>query len=132
MLPADKFYEWSEPNKSLAATGDDPSCVTLGGEEANFLKHVHNCTDQDDSVIQPLKELSTKWGLHSNEWQEKDGLVLYRGKLYVPHDSQLRLDIVKAHHDYPVAGHPGRWKTTELVAHNFWWLRMGHYVVADY
>src|SRR5882724_10955955 len=115
MLPAERFDELSElnkvvsaePSKSLAATGDDPSHVMLKGEETNFLKCICNCANRDDSVVQALKELGTKWGLHSNGWQEKDGLVLYRGKIYVPHDSQLRLDIVKAHHNYPVAGHPG-------------------------
>src|SRR5882724_13694478 len=48
-----------------------------------------------------------------------------------PRDSQIQLDIVKAHHDCPVVGHPGRWKMTELVARNFWWPQMGHYM-ADY
>ena len=38
---------------------------------------------------------------------------------------------MKTHHDYLIAGHPGQWKTMELVAHNFWWPRMGHYM-ADY
>ena len=38
---------------------------------------------------------------------------------------------MKAHHDYLIAGHPGQWKIAKLVSHNFWWLRMGHYVV-DY
>src|SRR5882672_3229767 len=58
----------------------------------------------------------------------KNGLVLYRGKIYVSHDNQLRLDIVKAHHNYPLGGHPRQWKMTELVTHNFWWQRMGCYV----
>jgi len=31
--------------------------------------------------------------------REKDGLILYRGKIFVSNDGQLRLDIVKAHHD---------------------------------
>src|SRR5882724_4988528 len=101
MLPAERFDKSSKPNKvvsaepseSLAATGDDPSHVTLKGEEENFLEHIHDCADRDDSVVQALKELSTKQGLCSNEWQENDGLVLYRGKVYVPRDSQLRLDI---------------------------------------
>jgi len=43
----------------------------------------------------------------------------------------MRLDIVKAHHDYLIVGHPGQWKTTELATHKFWWPRMGCYV-ADY
>ena len=38
---------------------------------------------------------------------------------------------MKAHHNYPIAGHPGWWKMAEIVACNFWWTRMGHYV-ADY
>src|SRR5882672_3043372 len=78
-----------------------------------------------------MKELSTKHGQHSNEWQEKNSLVLYRGKIYFPHDSQLRLSIMKAHHNYPVPSHTGQWKTTKLVTFNFWWQRMGHYM-ADY
>src|SRR5882672_8426695 len=131
MLPAERFDKSSEPNESVAMTGDDPTHVTLEGEEGGFLEHVRDCADRDDSVVRALKELGTKRGLWSNEWQERDGLVLYRGKIYVPRDSQLRLDIVKAHHYYPVAGHPGQWKTPELVARNFWWPRMGRYI-ADY
>src|SRR5882724_3046456 len=127
MLPAEKFDESSKLNKvisaelskSLAATGDDPSHVMLKGKETNFLKWVCDCADRDDSVVRALKELGTERGLRSNEWQEKDGLVLYRGKIYVPHDSQLRLNIVKAHHNHPVVGHPGRWKMTELITRNF-------------
>ena len=65
------------------------------------------------------------WG---NEWEERDGLVLFRGKVYVPLDAQLRHDIVEAHHDTLVTVHSGQWKTTELVAWNYWWLGMGHYI----
>jgi len=53
MLPAKRFDESSEPNKvvsaelseSLAATRDDPSHVTLKGEEKNFFECVHDCAD---------------------------------------------------------------------------------------
>ena len=66
------------------------------------------------------------WG---NEWEEWDSLVLFRGKVYIPLDAQLRHDIVKAHHDTQVTGHSGWWKTTELVARNYWWPGMGHYIM---
>ena len=36
-----------------------------------------------------------------------DSLVLFTGRVYVPLDAQLRHDIVEAHHDTPVTGHPG-------------------------
>jgi hypothetical protein len=42
------------------------------------------------------------------EWEEEDGLVYFRGKLYIPPDVALRQDIVKSCHDAPTAGHPGQ------------------------
>ena len=43
-------------------------------------------------------------------------------------DAYLWHDIVEAHHDNPVTGHLGQWKTTELVACNYWWPGMGCYI----
>src|SRR5258708_36624122 len=42
---------------------------------------------------------------------------MYRGCVYVPKDPQLHHDIVHAHHDSMMTGHPGWWKTLELVSH---------------
>ena len=85
------------------------------------MDQVHGCTDQDELVVCALKELGSGMDLRGNEWEEWDGLVLFRGRVYVPLDAQLRHNIVEAHHDTPVTGHSGRWKTTELVARNYWW-----------
>src|SRR5882724_7596943 len=32
-------------------------------------------------------------------------------------------------HDSPITSHSGQWKTTNLVAFNFWLLGIGHYIV---
>jgi len=47
--------------------------------------------------------------------------VLKKGKVYVPKDEELRAEIIWWHHDVPVAGRGGRWKTVELVTRNYWW-----------
>ena len=47
--------------------------------------------------------------------------MLKEGKIYVPKDEELRVEIIRLHHDVPVAGHGGRWKTVELVTRNYWW-----------
>ena len=31
------------------------------------------------------------------------------------------MEIIKLHHDSPVAEHPGQWKTLELISRNYWW-----------
>jgi len=41
--------------------------------------------------------------------------VLKEGKVYIP-----RMEIIQLHHDILIAGHKGKWKTTELVTKNYW------------
>ena len=59
-------------------------------------------------------------------------MILKKEKIYVPKDEKLRGEIIWLHHDILVAGHRGRWKTTELVMSNYLWLGfmrdMGRYV----
>ena len=49
------------------------------------------------------------------------GLVLRYSAIYVPDDVQLKLDLLKQHHDSILSGHFGRSKTTELLSRSFWW-----------
>ena len=56
--------------------------------------------------MKALKELGTSGNLRGEEWAEENGLIFYCGKVYVPLDSNLWYDIVKAHHDASFTGHP--------------------------
>ena len=38
----------------------------------------------------------------------EDDLVLKEGKVYVPKDEELRVEIIQLYHDMPAAGHGGR------------------------
>ena len=62
------------------------------------------------------------------EWNLEDGLILYRGHIYVPKDNDLRRDIVQSYHNHIATGHPGRWKTYELVSREFWWPGLSQFV----
>ena len=132
MLPAEQFAPepLGTPNEHLAAEEIDtePSCVHIETEGSDIMDRVCSCSDRDESVMHALKELGLGANLWGDEWEEHEGLVLFRGKVYVPLDAQLRHDIVEAHHNTPVTGHSGRWKTTELVARNYWWPGMGRYI----
>src|SRR5260221_202387 len=66
--------------------------------------------------------------LRSNEWTRAEGVVLYRGRVYVPVDPRLRHDLVHAHHTATVTGHPRRWKMLELVLRNYWWPGLSRYI----
>jgi len=58
--------------------------------------------------------------LRDEEWEIEDGIVLKEGRIYVP-EGELRGEVIQLHHDTPIGGHGGRWKTTELVMRNYWW-----------
>jgi len=47
--------------------------------------------------------------------------MLKKGKVYVPKNEALRVEIIKLHHNTPIGGHGGQWKTVELVTRNFLW-----------
>jgi len=48
--------------------------------------------------------------LRDEEWREVDGVMYKEGKVYVPKDKKLRAEIVRLHHDMPIAGHGGSGK----------------------
>jgi len=66
-------------------------------------------------------------------WMAREGgLVLYWGKILHPQEQSAQASTLSnLTHNYPAARHPRWWKTTELIACNFWLTRMGCYVV-DY
>jgi len=59
--------------------------------------------------------------LRDKEWREVDGIMYKEGKVYVPKDKKLWAEIIRLHHNTPVGGYGGQWKTVELVTRNFWW-----------
>ena len=97
-----------------------------------LLKRIRECETKDAEVVKALeqvKQLGPKLlsrGLE--EWNVENDLLLFRGKVYVPHDNTLRKDLVQLHHDAPPAGHPGRAKTLELLSRNYWWPGMTKFV----
>src|SRR5258707_1035804 len=101
--------------------------VTLEGEEAVFMERIRQSDQYNDLVVKALKALDMG-ELRSDEWTRAEEVVLYRGRVYIPDDPQLRHDLVHAHHSTAVARHPRRWKTLELVSQNYWWPGLSRYV----
>ena len=46
--------------------------------------------------------------------------MLKEEKMYAPKNGELRAEITWLYYDILVAGHGGRWKTTELIMRNYW------------
>ena len=55
-----------------------------------------------------------------DEWIEKDGLLYYKNRLYIPQDESLQTKIAQGCHDLVVAGHFGQEKTIERVTRDLY------------
>ena len=92
--------------------------ITLEGSEKGFLERIKAAYKRRDRVV------SKALLVHDKEWTINDQIVNWKNRVYVPKDPKLREDIIRAHHDAAVAGHPGRYKTQELITRNYWWPRI--------
>lgn len=100
--------------------------------DLNLKERIQECTELDDEVQKAI-DVIKKTGPQAlnkglTEWNLEDGLVLYRGKVYVPKDQAIRREVVRSCHDPPIYGHPGRYKTLETVQRNYWWPGMSNFV----
>jgi len=78
-------------------------------EGVDILEKIKKSEAKDDEVIKVVEEIK-KAGvkmLRDKEWREEDGVMLKEGKVYVPKDKALRIEIIRLHHDTPMGGHEG-------------------------
>ncbi|QRW20471.1 Retrotransposable element Tf2 protein [Rhizoctonia solani] len=54
-------------------------------------------------------------------WELKEGLLWYQGKIFVPRDDTIRNLILESRHDALAAGHPGQTRTLELISRSYYW-----------
>ena len=54
--------------------------------------------------------------------------MLKERNVYVPKDKELRAEIIQSHHNIPIAGHGGKWKTIELVTRDIGQYVKGYYI----
>jgi len=79
----------------------------IEGLDEGIIKKIKEARDKNEEVIKVVEEMK-KAGvktLRDEEWQIEEGLVLKKGRVYVPKDEKLRVEIIWLHHDTPIAGH---------------------------
>jgi hypothetical protein len=97
--------------------------VVINGETA-LLDQIRK-SNKEVGVAEAIKKVKqlgpVKLQKGIEEWNTENGLLLHRGKIYIPKDKQLCNNIIQRYHNSLAAGHPGRHKTLELVTRNYWW-----------
>jgi hypothetical protein len=105
--------------------------VKLEGD-TEIKEKIKQSQEWDDEVIEAfdtIKENGSRSLLKGlQEWNLDNSLILFRDKIYVPKDNNLRREVVQSCHNPISMGHPGWYKTLEIVQRNFWWPGMSNFV----
>ncbi|VDC06330.1 unnamed protein product, partial [Peniophora sp. CBMAI 1063] len=92
------------------------TALDFAGEDEPTIRRIKDCTvEREESVELALLIKNPRWKEHA------DGLLTHDDRIYVLPNEALRADIIKAHHDSLAAGHPGHYKTEELITRTYWW-----------
>ena len=87
--------------------------------------------DTDDVVRSILTALRSDSDRHPAvtlaECTEREGRLYYQDRLYIPDSPNLKAALLRRCHDDPVAGHPGRARTYDILSREFYWPGMLRY-----
>ncbi|KAF8679652.1 hypothetical protein RHS04_04614 [Rhizoctonia solani] len=95
--------------------------------ERELQQRIESSLDQDESLEEILQFLQNESKAPPSikrafkDYQMEAGLLFYQGRIVVPDVGTLRTDLLQIFHDSPLAGHPGRQQTLELVSRNYYW-----------
>ena len=97
--------------------------VVVEGPETVLVEKIRRAWEKDKKVVRVVEEMKKTEvkALRGDEWEIEEDLVLKKGKVYIPKDEELRLEVIWLHHNILVVKHGGRWKIIELVMRNYWW-----------
>jgi hypothetical protein len=118
---------------SIGIEKDNTGVLVIPPDRICSVTEVHIATDADiiidaiKDILYDLKEpdlipLRKQYILHDHIFYDENG------KIYVPEDQAMCLDILKLYHDTPIAGHPGKEKTLEVIQRRYTWPGMSTFV----
>ena len=102
-------------NQTLLKTELFLSALDLEMPEDELLQQIKQRYGQRETVVKNALESKKE------DWLESDKIITWQNRIYVPKDRTLRSKIITLHHDPRLAGHPGRYKTLELITRTYWW-----------
>jgi hypothetical protein len=96
-------------------------------EACSIQEQLGKAMREDDfaqKIFKAVREGTSMKEITVAECSEQNGELFCRGKQYVPENPELQLRLIKEHHDTPLAGHPGRSKTFDLLSRRYYWKTM--------
>jgi len=99
---------------------DSSSLLTIIAVESEWINKVREMVESDSYFI----DLKQKWRTcqrNSKLYQEKSGLIYYKGRILISPNSPLTQLLISEHHDTPQGGYSGYEKTLQRLKRIVYW-----------
>jgi hypothetical protein len=97
--------------------------------QSSLLERVREAQQHDRLILEVRKRIAN--GRPQEFSIDENDVVCFRGRLYVPQKSKVKMDILREGHQTPYTVHPGETKMYRDLKQNFWWKRM-NFDIAKY
>ncbi|MBW0463709.1 hypothetical protein O181_003424 [Austropuccinia psidii MF-1] len=91
---------------------------------SDFVDQIQKAVWQDKDYKEILKQLARGESVSDHLLEPQAKSLLFKDKVVIPRNHELKLDILQKHHDSLLAGHPGQEKTLKLIKRDFYWAGM--------
>ena len=109
-----------------------PESLFVNTIDLAIANKIAKSSEKDPVVLKTLQamdeDLPTQFRSRLSDWSYDTGILSYQGRIYIPDQDNLRLDLVKKFHDHQTAGHPGYLKTKQLLTTRHWWPGMAQFI----
>jgi transposase InsO family protein len=82
----------------------------------------------DGDLQEAMRQWKAKNKIELPDHEEKEGLYIKEGRIWVPPDEEIRRKLVELYHDSPFTGHLGVAGTMNLVGRGYQWKGMQQYI----
>lgn len=124
----------NRPADALSRLHDDPTptCFSLATSRPfpAIWTAIRQFYQDDATSVALLNAIQHRPDTHPNH-SVRDGLVLYKGKIFIPKASALQPLLISEYHTTPVGGHAGITRTYHRLSSTFYWPDM-HKSIRDF
>ncbi|MBW0572687.1 hypothetical protein O181_112402, partial [Austropuccinia psidii MF-1] len=98
---------------------------------SDLVDQIQKAVWQDKDYKEILKQLARGESVSDYTLEPQAKFLLFKDRVVIPINHELKLDILQKCHDSPLSVHPGQEKTLKLIKRDFYWAGMNQ-IIKDY
>ncbi|KAI5115587.1 hypothetical protein M0805_008605 [Coniferiporia weirii] len=102
-----------------------PEMLFIGKINVDLYTRIQTAQENDNfaATIRNAKllKIPSPFRFSLDDWTTDSGLLRYQKRVYIPDQINIKREILQMFHDLPSFGHPGLFKTAQLIQQHYWW-----------